>query len=462
MVASGVSMFSRDGGLSWQPFIIEGRSVKFVHPNLTVPLSVLATTFDGTLYRSDDAGESWTKVAPPPADRENYQNVIEFMIPVGPQPGIVYGLSGFCRDSGFTGCFQTPRDVVRSLDGGVTWKSFFTTGTGQIAVGPVASQLAASPADPSRLLMLTATDVYRSRDRGETWEPAAPMPAGAARLIPDPIDAARWYAILPSGPLLRSDDFGAMWTIVPTPSTTGGFTELLVDQLRPNRLYLVGSDGGVSRSDDRGGSWQSLSPAQTAGSYLFGARLAPIAGNAIYAGSYRGIMKMALEPAASPASIPLVEYYRADLDHYFMTSEPTEIAKLDVAGGPFVRTGHSFGVWSASARDDDAASVCRFYGRPEAKLDSHFFSASPTECSEVSSRFATSWTLESPRIFSLNLPNAQGECRAGTTAVYRLFDNRGDVNHRYTNSASVRDAMLAAGWVSEGYGPTIVVMCSPQ
>lgn len=389
------------------------------------------------------------------------------MIPVGPQPGLVYGLSGFCRDSGFTGCFPTPRDVVRSLDGGATWKSLFKTGAGsgppsQIAVGPVASQLAVSPADATRLLMITMTEVYRSRDRGDTWEPAAPMPAGGARLVPDPSDSARWYAIFPLGPLLRSDDFGTTWISVPTPHTTNSFTELLVDHLRPSRLYLVGTDGSVSRSDDRGGQWQSLSPAQPAGFYLSGARLAPLAGKAIYAGSYRGILKMTLDSVTSSVPMPLVEYYRADLGHYLMTAEPAEIAKLDTAGGPFVRTGHSFAVWPPSAGEDDAASVCRFYGRPEAHLDSHFFSASPTECAEVTARFSASWILESSRAFALNLPNALGECRAGTRAVYRLFNNRGDVNHRYTASASVRDGMVGAGWVREGYGPASVAMCSPQ
>ena len=46
-------------------------------------------------------------------------------------------------------------------------------------------------------------------------------------------------------------------------------------------------------------------------------------------------------------------------------------------------------------------------------------------------------------------------------AVYRVWDNRADTNHRYTTSLAVRQQMLAAGWVAEGYGPGQVIMCAP-
>ena len=49
-----------------------------------------------------------------------------------------------------------------------------------------------------------------------------------------------------------------------------------------------------------------------------------------------------------------------------------------------------------------------------------------------------------------------------TDPVYRAYDNRRDANHRYTTDAPVRAAMLATGWVPEGYGPQAVVMCAPQ
>jgi hypothetical protein len=44
---------------------------------------------------------------------------------------------------------------------------------------------------------------------------------------------------------------------------------------------------------------------------------------------------------------------------------------------------------------------------------------------------------------------------------YRVFSNRADANHRYMIDAAVLDQMTAKGWVAEGDGPALVVMCAP-
>jgi len=59
------------------------------------------------------------------------------------------------------------------------------------------------------------------------------------------------------------------------------------------------------------------------------------------------------------------------------------------------------------------------------------------------------------------LPTAGG-CPAGTNAVYRVFSNRADVNHRYVTDPAVRNQMAMKGWLAEGDGPDLVVMCAPQ
>ena len=71
--------------------------------------------------------------------------------------------------------------------------------------------------------------------------------------------------------------------------------------------------------------------------------------------------------------------------------------------------------------------------------------------------------LESAAVFYISLPDQlTGACPAGTVAVYRVWDNRADTNHRYTVSRTIRDQMVAAGWIAEGYGNDAVIMCSPQ
>jgi hypothetical protein len=158
-----------------------------------------------------------------------------------------------------------------------------------------------------------------------------------------------------------------------------------------------------------------------------------------------------------------IEFHRASVDHYFVSSNPVEIAALDagVFAG-WARTGESFGVLPAGERGLPRASpVCRYYGRPEAGLDSHFYSASPAECAAVAALYGDAWQLESSEVFVVALPDAQsGACPTATMPVYRVFNGRRDANHRYVTSLATRATMTAAGWIAEGYGPDTVAMCA--
>jgi len=85
------------------------------------------------------------------------------------------------------------------------------------------------------------------------------------------------------------------------------------------------------------------------------------------------------------------------------------------------------------------------------------------ECVRVIVKFPSEWLFESDNVFQINLPDtATGTCPGGTVSVYRLWDQRGDSNHRYATSVAIKNQILAAGYVSEGYGPDGVVMCAVQ
>ena len=166
-----------------------------------------------------------------------------------------------------------------------------------------------------------------------------------------------------------------------------------------------------------------------------------------------------------PSTVQVVEFYNAALDHYFVTANPDEMAKLD--NGTFkgwARTGMSFKEFAA---DSQALAlgltrvVCRYYGNPAAGLDSHFYSAFKEECDDVKRKFPTSWVFESSDVFQAVAPDrSTGSCPDGTIAVYRLFNNRTDANHRYTTDAGVRAEMIGSGYVPEGYGPQGVALCA--
>src|SRR5438132_5540428 len=153
--------------------------------------------------------------------------------------------------------------------------------------------------------------------------------------------------------------------------------------------------------------------------------------------------------AAGGDLLDAVEYYLPRLDHYFVTANAGEIAALD--GGQFPgwqRTSLSFKVLDPATAVPGAVPVCRFYGRPEAGLDSHFYSASTTECAQVKQRFPGIWILESDNVFLVRLPDpVSGQCGSGSVPIYRTWNARADDNHRYTTDATVQRAMVAKGWI---------------
>lgn len=170
------------------------------------------------------------------------------------------------------------------------------------------------------------------------------------------------------------------------------------------------------------------------------------------------------EPAQlTPGTVLAVEFYNAVQDHYFITDRTDEQALLDQGVMPgWTRTGFSFWVWPATGGAPPGTSpVCRFYGRPEAGINSHFYSASPAECAAVASKFADAWILESPTFFYAYLPDTNtGACPEGATPVYRYYNQKADAGHRYLPVHDFEaNRMLARSWIPEGYGPQGVVMC---
>ena len=147
---------------------------------------------------------------------------------------------------------------------------------------------------------------------------------------------------------------------------------------------------------------------------------------------------------AGPMNV--VEYFNTALGHYFITGDPAEIEKLDtgaIAG--WQRTGESFQAFPPDQIPSFGQPVCRFYGLPSAGLDSHFYSASQEECAAVKARWPDQWIPETDAAFGVLGDTYAFDC----THLFRLYNNRADVNHRYTTSTAIRDQMIAQGWILE-------------
>jgi hypothetical protein len=162
---------------------------------------------------------------------------------------------------------------------------------------------------------------------------------------------------------------------------------------------------------------------------------------------------------AGVATVDVVEFYNPTFDHYFITWVANEIAILDAGmkSPGWVRTGKHFPVYPQA--QPGASPICRFYIPPD-KGNSHFFGRGEVECASTAQKNPT-FVNEDPAFMYMILPT-NGVCPANTTIpVYRVFSNRPDANHRYMIDPAVRDQMVAEGWLAEGDGPDLVVMCAP-
>jgi hypothetical protein len=163
--------------------------------------------------------------------------------------------------------------------------------------------------------------------------------------------------------------------------------------------------------------------------------------------------------SASVASLSVVEFYHAALDHYFITADASEAAAIDngSAGPGWIRTGESF-------KAGGSTPVCRFYGSVSPGPNSHFYTLAGAECESLKQLQARTpstqkrWNFESLDFSST--PPTSGVCANGVTSVYRAYNNgytQGiDSNHRITRSLTALQQVVARGWVNEG-----VVMCAP-
>ena len=122
-----------------------------------------------------------------------------------------------------------------------------------------------------------------------------------------------------------------------------------------------------------------------------------------------------------------------------------------------VITSGSFKTYTTA--QSNTSPVCRFY-IPPGLGDSHFFGRGTAECNSTGTK-NPSFVLEDPAFMQMYLP-VLGVCPANTAQVYRVFSNRPDANHRYMTDKTVRDQMVTKGWLAEGDGPDLVVMCAPQ
>ena len=234
--------------------------------------------FGDGIYRSDDAGDTWTNVGLPESNHVG-RIVVD---PTNPDrvfvaaTGKLYGTN-------------QERGIYRTTDGGGSWDQvlFVTDSTSAIDVAMnvantniiYAAMWERTRKPWERNYGGVTSAIHRSMDGGNTWTqlgvanglPAPSTQTGRIGLAVSESDPATVYARFTTNPitnqfngLYKSTDNGNNWTLVTPPSALSGidanfgwyFGNVRVNPINSDEVYILGLE--VAKSTNSGSSWQIL------------------------------------------------------------------------------------------------------------------------------------------------------------------------------------------------------------
>ncbi|MFY9555878.1 MAG: glycosyl hydrolase [Blastocatellia bacterium] len=209
---------------------------------------------DRGLFKTTDGGKTWKNVLSISENTGVTDVVIDFN-----NPDTVYAASYQRRRHVWTLINGGPESAIyKSTDAGSTWNKL-RAGLPSVEMGRIG--LAISPVDTNVIYAtVEAADgkggIFRSSDRGGSWERRNPFDAGAmyyAQITADPKELDRIYVM--NVFLMVSDDGGRTLRRLGEKSKHVDNHVIWIDPDN-TRHYLVGCDGGVYESYDRGSNWQ--------------------------------------------------------------------------------------------------------------------------------------------------------------------------------------------------------------
>ncbi len=145
--------------------------------------------------------------------------------------------------------------AYKSVDGAANWSPSDSGLPGSV------SSLKIDPRNPSNIYVVSSNRLYKSGDRGATWQPVTTTPVGSLWINPadSTLYASSSNPIGSIGSILRSRDGGATFTTLST-GLNGFPNQMVFDPKDPSVIYGrfggAGQGDGIYKSSDGGDTWK--------------------------------------------------------------------------------------------------------------------------------------------------------------------------------------------------------------
>jgi photosystem II stability/assembly factor-like uncharacterized protein len=235
------------------------------------PKRLLAGGSPVSIFRSDDAGESWTRLTDPKMPYRGKSPFACRVMRFARNPNNAKEIFAALEVGG----------VMRSSDGGETWGDCSdhlvrmseqeprlrsqivsdTTAEGMLD----GHAICMSPADPGGVILAVRMGLFRSQDQGATWEDLrvdrfSPFTYGRDVKV-SPQDPSTLYACLSvaaaskDGALYRSRDVGKTWQRFDKVKPHGTLMSVSLHHSDPTQVYIAARYGEVFGTLDGGETW---------------------------------------------------------------------------------------------------------------------------------------------------------------------------------------------------------------
>lgn len=207
-----------------------------------------AGTAGGGIWKTEDAGESWSDLTP---ELPNLSTIVLSM--AESNHDVIYAGTG----EGFGGVGMITGDgIFRSDDRGTTWNRIEST---KHEIFYFINDILVSPDDENVLLTATNRGIYRTVDAGAEWDTVYKAGYAVQDLTRNPLKSTTVYAAVNSRGIIRSYDGGLTWEEIS--EGLGDVRRLSVAVSPADTAYLFASaeleDGnmGIYISTDGGNLW---------------------------------------------------------------------------------------------------------------------------------------------------------------------------------------------------------------